>query len=171
MQIFSPPRHPIIHNLKIVLIFAVLFSMVTLLACNSRDSISLEEKAQEIDKLLICPVCPAETIAEAQVPIARDMRLFVRQKLNDGWNKKQILDYLSTEDRYGVTVLAEPPKTGFTLLIWVVPPLSISLAILVLYFTLKAMQRNPSKSRESYKDSLLDHERPIQGEFSSERRD
>ena len=174
MEIYLSPKYTTFHNPKIVLVFAILFSMMALFACNSRDSIPLEQQAQEIDGLLICPVCPAETIAEAQVPIARDMRLLVRQKLNNGWSQKEILDYFSSEDRYGVSVLAEPPKTGFTLLIWIVPPVSVCFAILILYFTLKAMKRNPSKVRESYKASFFDHERPItptDEKFSSERQD
>ena len=151
MQIFSSSKYSTSLNLKIGFFYAVLFSVMTLLACRTSEPISLEEKAQEIDKLLMCPVCPAETIAEAQVPIARDMRLLIRQKLNDGWNKQQILDYFSSEERYGPIVLAEPPKAGPTLLIWVVPLGFVCIAILILYFTLKAMQRTPSNTTKSSK--------------------
>jgi cytochrome c-type biogenesis protein CcmH len=158
-------------NLKIGLFYAVLFSVMTLLACRSSEPISLEEKAQEIDKLLMCPVCPAETIAEAQVPIARDMRLLIRQKLNDGLSKQQILDYFSSEERYGPIVLAEPPKAGLTLLIWIVPLGFVCIAILILYFTLKAMQRTSSNTTESCKTSNPDRKSPVtlrEGESSSE---
>ena len=173
MQIFSSPKYSTISNLKIVLIYAVLFSAMTLFACRSSEPISLEEKAQEIDRLLMCPVCPAETIAEAQVPIARDMRLLIRQKLNDGLSKQQILDYFSSEDRYGSIVLAEPPKAGPTLLIWVVPPVFVCIAILILYFTLKAMQRPPLNTTEPYKNSSPNRKKPVtlrDGDFTSKDR-
>jgi len=171
MQIFSTPKYTTIKKLKILVLFSVVFSMITLLACKSSEPLSLEEKAQEIDKLLMCPVCPAETIAEAQVPIARDMRLMVRQKLNDGWTKQRILDYFSSEVRYGQIVLAEPPKTGPTLLIWLVPPVFVCLAILILYFTLRTMQRAPGNDTRPYKNSCPGREKPVtltDGEFSSE---
>ena len=174
MQMFLSSKYSTSLNLKIGLFYAVLFSVMTLFACRSNEPISLEEKAQEIDKLLMCPVCPAETIAEAQVPIARDMRLLIRQKLNDGWSEQQILDYFSSEERYGPIVLAEPPKAGPTLLIWVVPLGFVCIAILILYFTLKAMKRTPSNTTKASKNSNTDKKGTVtlrDSESSSEHLD
>ena len=42
----------------------------------------IEKEAQSIDGMLMCPVCPAETIGQAQVEIARQMRRLVREKLS-----------------------------------------------------------------------------------------
>ena len=86
-----------------------------------------EKEAQSIDRMLLCPVCPAESIDQAQVPIARQMRSLVRQMLAQGTDRDEILDFFS--DRYGLDVLAAPPKSGVNLLVWVLPPVLILAAL------------------------------------------
>ena len=83
----------------------------------------LEAVAYSIDRSLICPVCPAETIDQAQVQLAKQMRALVREKLAEGWSREQILDLFV--ESYGEDVLASPPKSGFNLLVWVVPPVGV----------------------------------------------
>ena len=78
-----------------------------------------EAEAQAIDRMLMCPVCPAESIDQAQVPLARQMRQRVREMLAAGASRQEILDYFA--DRYGQNVLASPPKSGLNLLAWVLP--------------------------------------------------
>ncbi len=110
-----------------------------LASCGSEAVPSLEERAQRIDKQLVCPFCPAETIDQAQVPQAREMRAFVREKLSEGWTEQEILDYFSAPERYGPRVLAEPPKSGPTLTIWLLPPLGLLAGMALIFFTVKAM--------------------------------
>jgi cytochrome c-type biogenesis protein CcmH len=120
---------------------ALTFTLVILLtACGEAQPKTLEQQAVEIDKSLMCPVCPAETIDQSQVPLAADMRAFVREKLSEGWTKQQILDYFSSEDRYGPSVLAAPPRSGAHLLVWVFPPIGVISAVLILFFILRSMR-------------------------------
>ena len=60
--------------------------------------------------MLMCPVCPAETIDQAQVEISFQMRAVVREMLAEGRTREEILDYFV--DRYGADILAAPPKVG-----------------------------------------------------------
>jgi cytochrome c-type biogenesis protein CcmH len=108
-------------------------------ACGDKEATSLEEQAQSIDKLLICPVCPAETIDQSQVPLAKDMQLFVRERLAQGWTKQQILDYFSAPERYGSRVLAEPPKSGASLTVWIVPPAIVLIGALIVFLVIRSM--------------------------------
>jgi len=78
-----------------------------------------EEVAQGIDRMLMCPVCPAETIDQAQVEISRQMRRLVREMLAQGASREEVLDFFV--ERYGPKVLAAPPKSGINLLAWIVP--------------------------------------------------
>ena len=126
----------------------IVFLALALAACGSEKPKTLEERAQSIDELLICPVCPAETIDQAQVPLARDMRGFVREKLEEGWSKQQILDYFSAEERYGPAVLAEPPKSGANLTIWIVPPVGVAAGGALVLFTIRAMLRRRDEAGE-----------------------
>ena len=122
----------------------VLLCVAFLSACGEERELTLEERAQWVDKQLICPYCPAETIDQAQVPQAREMRGFVREKLSEGWTEQEILDYFSAPERYGPRVLAEPPKSGATLTIWLLPPAGFLLAGLLLFFVLRSMKKPPA---------------------------
>ena len=99
----------------------------------------LEAVAYSIDRSLICPVCPAETIDQAQVQLAKQMRALVREKLAEGWTREQILDLFV--ESYGEDVLASPPKSGFNLLVWVVPPVGVAGALVALASVVAAMRR------------------------------
>ncbi len=99
----------------------------------------MEERAQSIDKSLICPVCPGETIDQAQVELAKQMRGVVREKLAEGRTRDEILDFFV--ERYGEDVLAAPPKEGFGLLAWGVPPSAVLAAAVLLFFVVRSMRR------------------------------
>ena len=98
-----------------------------------------EEEAQRIDGMLMCPVCPAETIGQAQVEISRQMRRLVREKLSQGASRQEILDFF--EERYGTDILAAPPKSGVNLVAWVVPVLGMLGALVAGLLVIRSMAR------------------------------
>ena len=107
-----------------------------------------EEEAQAIDQMLMCPVCPAESIDQAQVPLARQMRQRVREMLAEGATRQEVLDYFA--DRYGQNVLASPPKSGLNLLAWILPIAGLLAALAVALLVLRAMKgRNDGASEEA----------------------
>lgn len=103
-----------------------------------------EAEAQAIDRMLICPVCPAESIDQAQVPLARQMRQQVREMLAAGASRQEILDWFA--DRYGTGVLAAPPKTGVNLLAWTLPIVGVLAALAAGGLAIRAMtgRRRPA---------------------------
>ena len=96
-----------------------------------------ESEAQALDRMLMCPVCPAESIDQAQVPLARQMRQQVREMLAAGAGRTEILDWFA--ERYGPSVLAAPPKTGRNLLAWTLPVAGVIAALLAGVLALRAM--------------------------------
>lgn len=96
-----------------------------------------EKTAQGIDGMLMCPVCPAETIDQAQVPLAKQMRRLVREKLAQGESREQILEYFAGV--YGQDILAAPAKSGFNLLAWTVPLVGVFGALAAGLFVLRSM--------------------------------
>ncbi len=132
---------------------SLVFLVALLSSCAEERTPTLEERAQSVDKQLICPYCPAETIDQAQVPQAREMRAFVRENLAEGWTEQQILDYFSAPERYGLRVLAEPPKSGSTLTIWLLPPAVLLSAGTILFFVLRSMRKGGAS--ESAPDSAI----------------
>ena len=100
---------------------------------------SLEERAQEIDRGMMCPVCPSETVDQSQVELAKQMRVIIREKLVAGESRQEILDFFVA--RYGESVLAAPSKSGFNLVAWVMPGVGLVVGIAVLLLALRAMRR------------------------------
>lgn len=125
--------------------------MLLLTGCfNSSNELTIEERAQALDKQLICPICPTETLDQSQVQLAKQMKDMVRERLNGGASEKEILDFFVS--RYGEDVLAAPPPRGFNLTIWIVGALALPTAILILILTLRSM-RNTAKHQSSYKET------------------
>ena len=122
-----------------MLVLGLVVVALGLTACSNEEEASLEERARSIDKSLICPVCPGETIDQAQVELAHQMRALVREKLAGGWSREQILQFFV--DRYSESVLAAPPKSGFSLIAWVVPFVAVGSAAVLLTFVIMAMRR------------------------------
>ena len=72
----------------------------------------------DLESQLVCPVC-GTTLDQSDAPIAQKMKRYIRQRLAAGASEKQIKAELV--DQFGPGVLAEPPKSGFDLLAWLVP--------------------------------------------------
>jgi cytochrome c-type biogenesis protein CcmH len=79
----------------------------------------LEERARNLSRELRCMVCQNQSIDDSDAPLARDLRLLVRERLKAGDSDRQVLDFLTT--RYGDFVLLNPPMNAKTLLLWVLP--------------------------------------------------
>lgn len=115
------------------------FLLAAMLACSQAAELPpLDVRAQALDRSLICPVCPGETIDQSQATLAGQMQAFVREKLLTGWTDQQIRQYFV--DRYGDSVLAAPPKSGFNLIVWVVPPVGVLGGLLLLVLAVRGMR-------------------------------
>ena len=112
-----------------------------------------ESEAQNIDRMIMCPVCPAETIDQAQVEISKQMRAIVREMLAEGKDREDIFDFFV--ERYGKDILAAPPKSGVNLVAWLLPVFGVIAALVAVFFIIRSMtQREPSPTTQ----------RPVQDE-------
>ncbi len=98
-----------------------------------------ESEAQGIDRMIMCPVCPAETIDQAQVQISFQMRQVVREMLGQGSSRDEILDFFV--ERYGKDILAAPPKSGANLVAWLLPVGGVAAALVAVYLIIRSMTR------------------------------
>jgi len=120
----------------------LLLALVLLLVACTRPVLppdDLEAQAREIDRLLICPVCPGETLDQSEAGLAKQMRALIRQMLAEGKSREEILQYFV--DRYGPRVLAEPPREGFSLLAWVMPGVGVAVGLALLALALRGLVR------------------------------
>ena len=79
----------------------------------------LERRAREISVGLRCLVCQNQSIDDSDAPLARDLRILVRQRLQAGDSDAGVRDYLVA--RYGDFILLRPPFGATTLLLWLTP--------------------------------------------------
>ncbi len=90
----------------------------------------LEARARNLSSELRCLVCQNQSIDDSNAPLARDLRLIVRERLKAGDSDERIMNYLVA--RYGTFVLLRPPVERSTLLLWATPILLLALAGLLL---------------------------------------
>src|SRR5215204_2060625 len=80
---------------------------------------ALEARARKLSRELRCLVCQNQSIDDSDAPLARDLRLLVRERLKAGDSNGQVLDFLTA--RYGEFVLLRPRFTARTALLWLLP--------------------------------------------------
>jgi cytochrome c-type biogenesis protein CcmH len=80
---------------------------------------ALEARARTLSKELRCMVCQNQSIDDSDAPLARDLRVLVRERLQAGDNDRQVIDYLVA--RYGEFVLLKPRFSWHTALLWLGP--------------------------------------------------
>jgi cytochrome c-type biogenesis protein CcmH len=126
------------------LIWAFLLAATPVLAVQPDEILSdpaLEARAREISKLLRCPVCQGETIDESNAPVARDLRLLVRERLTAGDTDEAVLAYVT--DRYGEFVLFAPPKEGANLALWLAGPAMLAAGLGIAAVALRRRREAP----------------------------
>jgi cytochrome c-type biogenesis protein CcmH len=83
-----------------------------------------EARARDLSRELRCMVCQNQSIDDSDAPLARDLRLLVRERIASGDSDKQVIDFLVA--RYGEFVLLKPRFSPHTLLLWLLPPLALA---------------------------------------------
>lgn len=94
---------------------------------------ALEMRARLISQDLRCLVCQNQSIDDSNAPLAKDLRIIVRERLVAGDSDAQVFDFVVA--RFGNYVLLEPPVQQDTLLLWIAPfaLLLISLGVVIAY--------------------------------------
>ena len=101
----------------------------------------LEARAREISAGLRCLVCQNQSIDDSDAPLARDLRLIVRQQLQKGASNGQVVEYVV--DRYGEFVLLNPRLHLNTLILWLTPLLLIAGGVVL---ARRIVRRQPEKT-------------------------
>ncbi|HYZ44339.1 MAG TPA: cytochrome c-type biogenesis protein [Xanthobacteraceae bacterium] len=80
---------------------------------------TLEGRARALSKELRCMVCQNQSIDDSEAPLARDLRILVRERLQAGDSDRQVIDFLVA--RYGEFVLLRPRFSWHTAVLWLGP--------------------------------------------------
>ena len=99
---------------------------------------ALEARARHLSDELRCMVCQNQSIDDSEAPLARDLRLLVRERLTNGDSDQQVLDFLVA--RYGEFVLLKPRFELHTLLLWGLPPIALLAGMIALFISARRRQ-------------------------------
>ena len=103
---------------------------------------ALEIRARKISLELRCLVCRNENIDSSNAELARDLRVVVRERLVLGDTDDDVLNYVHA--RYGDFVLLRPKFLGWSIVLWMIGPLSFIIGLILLYFGM-------------FRNTILDH--------------
>ena len=90
-----------------------------------------ELRARNISKNIRCMVCQNQSIDESSAPLAKDLRILIRNKIKDGKKDKEIYKFLT--DRYGDFILLKPPLKLSTLALWILPFIFLAIGIFIVF--------------------------------------
>jgi len=90
-----------------------------------------ELRARDISKNIRCMICQNQSIDESNSPLAKDLRILIREKIKQGKNNEEIYEFLT--DRYGDFILLKPAFKLNTLVLWFLPFIFFIIGILIVY--------------------------------------
>jgi cytochrome c-type biogenesis protein CcmH len=101
-----------------------------------------DNEVNEIAKGLYCPVCPNTPLDVCETQACQDWREEIKTQLIAGWTKEEIEDYFV--EQYGERVLAEPARSGFTSMVWILPVVAVLLGLIVVAQALRSWKSGSS---------------------------
>ena len=105
----------------------------------------LEARARALSRELRCMVCQNQSIDDSEAPLARDLRILVRDRLKAGDSDQQVLDFLVA--RYGEFVLLKPRFSWQTALLWLTPVGVLLVGATGLFFAARARRSAAAGNR------------------------
>jgi cytochrome c-type biogenesis protein CcmH len=124
---------------RIVLTLACFMSLTTAVLAVQPDEVlsdpALEGRARHLSKELRCMVCQNQSIDDSDAPLARDLRILVRERLKAGDNDTQVIDFLVA--RYGEFVLLKPRFEWHTAILWLAAPVLLVIGAIAMFALLR----------------------------------
>jgi cytochrome c-type biogenesis protein CcmH len=123
-----------------------------------------ESRARDLSRELRCMVCQNQSIDDSEAPLARDLRLLVRERIAAGDTNAQVIDFLVA--RYGEFVLLKPRLEPRTMLLWLVPPLALAGGGLALW--MQSRRRSRSTAAEEFSKLTAEEEARLERLIAAE---
>ena len=124
-------------------IFLLFFLVTPALAIQPDEILEdkvLEERARVISKELRCLVCQNQSIDDSDAPLARDLRVLVRERLQAGESDEKVIKFVV--DRYGDFVLLRPPIKASTLALWISPIAILIVGVILVLTRFRKYEKN-----------------------------
>ena len=117
--------------LRMIVVGLLLLLLIPSAVALAQDEGPTDDEVNAIARELYCPVCENVPLDVCPTQACEQWRGVIRDKLAEGWTEEQIQQYFV--DQYGARVLATPPAEGFSVLVYILPPLAFVLGAFILY--------------------------------------
>jgi cytochrome c-type biogenesis protein CcmH len=114
---------------------------------------ALERRARRISSDLRCLVCQNQSIDESDAPLAKDLRVLVRERLSAGDSDRQVIDFVVR--RYGEFVLLRPRFALHTALLWLAPAVMLAIGAIGLAGALRRRRSAAAASLSPEEEAAL----------------
>ncbi len=138
------------------LLEAAALTAVVLAALQGRAAVAAqvdERVVHEVAAQLRCVVCQSLSVADSPSETANQMRQIIRERLAAGESPEQVRAYFV--EKYGEWILLSPPKSGFNLLVWVVPFVGLGVGLVVVVLALRRWSRKPATAASPALDPVM----------------
>lgn len=105
------------------------------------DDPALEARARALSSHLRCMVCQNQSIDDSDAPLAKDLRILLRERLVAGDTDEQVVDYLV--DRYGEFVLLKPRFALHNLILWAAAPVALLAGLIGIFLAVRRRKSAP----------------------------
>ena len=119
----------------LIIVITIFFSKTNIYSVEPEEFLqnpNQELKARNISKNVRCLVCQNQSIDESSALLAKDLRIIIREKINENFTDDEIYKYLT--DRYGDFILLKPPLNKKTYALWSFPFLLFIIGVFILYW-------------------------------------
>ena len=106
-------------------VFFLLGFLLLVTPALAQDVPVTDDDVNEVAKDLFCPVCESTPLDVCPTQACADWRELIREQLSDGSSPEEVQAYFARQ--YGDGVLANPPKSGFNLILWLLPVAAVVL--------------------------------------------
>jgi len=125
----------------VALVWLVLSAMQPAIAVQPDEILKdtvLEARARALSRELRCMVCQNQSIDDSDAPLARDLRVLVRERLTAGDSNSQVIDFLVA--RYGEFVLLKPRFAWHNAVLWMTPVAALIVGAIAMFVALRRRQ-------------------------------
>ena len=172
-HILPNPQYPIhnIHHALHVLLFSLTLTLLITGVVSAQDLTPIvpDDAVNEIAKDMYCPVCENIPLDVCGTQACIQWRELIRQRLAEGWTEEQIKVYFVQQ--YGDRVLAEPPRRGLNLLVYLVPPIVVLIGLVLVFQVVRSWNvplLKPGSRTRIHIPPTTQEGRSPQGEFVEE---
>ena len=113
----------------------------------AQNDSEIENRVRALAHQLRCPTCQSQSVKDSDAGLSLNMKSKIRNLIQSGQSDGEILDYFVK--RYGEWILRSPPKSGFNLLLWILPIIVMVIAVLVLLRSLRQKVRDPESDQKT----------------------